>query len=201
MEAIGLVVGVAGLFSACLECLDLVDSARNYEHESEVLIAKLDIQRVRLQIWGDLVGLGSSQNAEDLELLGRQEFGVKRCLEGIRRTLTHSGDSDHEVRPCASGDRARRRLPGHYYCAAKPDRTAATWHLLVSRIRSGLVIAPCAARWPREMGYLRQATLQPLGRGHQRFCRWLARRCACDPASPQAPCRARYTESWGSRTS
>jgi hypothetical protein len=54
-EAIGVVLGVAGLFSACLDCLDLVDRARNYEHESEVLIAKLDIQRVRLQIWGSEV--------------------------------------------------------------------------------------------------------------------------------------------------
>lgn len=92
MEAIGLVIGVAGLFSACLECLDLVDSARNYEHESEVLIAKFDIQRARLQIWGDLVGLGPSQNPEDLQLLGHQEFGVKRCLQGICRALTHSSD-------------------------------------------------------------------------------------------------------------
>jgi hypothetical protein len=91
-EAIGVVLGVAGLFSACLDCLELVDSARNYEHESEVLVAKLDIQRVRLQIWGDLVGLTSEHSSDEPETLTRQEFGVKRCLEGIRRALTNSQD-------------------------------------------------------------------------------------------------------------
>jgi Ras family protein A len=95
MEAAGLavgVVGLAGLFSACVDCFHYIDAGRRYEYDSEILIAKFHIQHVRLYLWGYLVGLTGDIEQENLNILAQQEIGVKLCLGGIRTLLTNSND-------------------------------------------------------------------------------------------------------------
>jgi hypothetical protein len=95
MEAVGLAVGVAslaGLFSTCVECFNYIDLGRNYECDSEILFAKFHIQRVRLCLWGQLVGLTGSIEEENLRILAQQELGLILCLRGIQTLLTNSKD-------------------------------------------------------------------------------------------------------------
>jgi hypothetical protein len=95
MEAVGLAVGVAslaGLFSTCVECFNYIDLGRNYECDSEILFAKFHIQRVRLCLWGQLVGLAGGIEEENLKILAQQELGLTLCLRGIQTLLTNSKD-------------------------------------------------------------------------------------------------------------
>ena len=95
MEAAGLAVGavsLAGIFSACVDCFHYVQSGKNYEYDTEILMAKFHVQHVRLYLWGHLVGLTQETDSESHEMLAEQRFGVRRCLEGIRQALTMSSD-------------------------------------------------------------------------------------------------------------
>lgn len=54
--AIG-VVGLLGLYSTCIEMLDTLSAAARYGIDREVLQTKIGVEKVRLMIWGDAVGL------------------------------------------------------------------------------------------------------------------------------------------------
>jgi hypothetical protein len=95
MEAVGLAVGVAslaGLFSTCVECFNYIDLGRNYECDSEILFAGFHLQRARLCLWGQLVGLAGGIEEENLKILAQQELGLTLCLRGIQTLLTNSKD-------------------------------------------------------------------------------------------------------------
>ena len=114
-DVAGLVLGVAGLaglFSSCVDCFDHIDTARRYEHESEVLIAKFHIQHVRLYIWGTLVGITGKIEQENLNVLAQQQLGVKICLDGIKRVLTSSSDltAKYGLVEVEGGDESQPRL-------------------------------------------------------------------------------------------
>src|SRR5271168_3259224 len=69
MEPLGLAIGVAGLvplFSVCVQLFDIVDSGKAYGKDYEILIAKVEVERVRLFLWGESVGL-SGQDVNILE--------------------------------------------------------------------------------------------------------------------------------------
>jgi hypothetical protein len=60
MEPIGLALGsiaLAGLFSTCVDCFELVEGGRDYGRDSAILLTKLEIERTRFLIWGEAVGL------------------------------------------------------------------------------------------------------------------------------------------------
>ena len=89
MEAVWLGVGavaLAGLFSTCLECFDYVDTAKNFERDSEILVGKLLIQRTRLRRWGELLGLAEGSDPTNRDILTQDpntEAAVRLCLERI----------------------------------------------------------------------------------------------------------------------
>jgi hypothetical protein len=56
-EAISLVLGVTSMFSTCIDCFRLVNTARLTDEDLAILLVKLDLQKTRLWIWGDEVGL------------------------------------------------------------------------------------------------------------------------------------------------
>jgi hypothetical protein len=60
MEAIGLAVGTTSLFSTCIECFDLFRAATYYDEYVEILLVKLDLEKTRLLIWGNGVGIMKS---------------------------------------------------------------------------------------------------------------------------------------------
>jgi len=59
MEPLGIALGVSGLiplFKVCTQLFDLVDSSRTQGTDFEILSTMLEIERVRLCIWGQAVG-------------------------------------------------------------------------------------------------------------------------------------------------
>ena len=57
-EAAGLALGVVATWKTCVEVFDVVDGGRKYGMDYEVLRVKLEVERIRLLMWGNVVGLG-----------------------------------------------------------------------------------------------------------------------------------------------
>ena len=63
MEPIGLavgIVGLAGLFSSCLEAVQRFESWKDYGSEWKSVAAQFEAERILLERWGQAVGLQSS---------------------------------------------------------------------------------------------------------------------------------------------
>lgn len=89
MEAVSLAVGavaLAGLFSACVECFDLIEVSRNLGVDYEILIVKLSIEKRRLMIWGEAVGVLRPDQDRD-QFLDEPETHalIKRILVNIQK--------------------------------------------------------------------------------------------------------------------
>ncbi len=59
-DVAGLVLGVVTTWKTCVEVFDIIDSGRKYGMDYEVLRVKLEVERIRLLMWGNAVGLGSA---------------------------------------------------------------------------------------------------------------------------------------------
>jgi len=57
MEPVGFTVGVAGLFAVSLDVLDRISAAKTYGKDYQTLVTKVEIERLRLLLWGQAVGL------------------------------------------------------------------------------------------------------------------------------------------------
>ncbi|KAK2018744.1 hypothetical protein LZ32DRAFT_653516 [Colletotrichum eremochloae] len=75
------VLGLVGLYSTCIETLDALSSAARYGIDRELLQTKIEVERVRLMIWGDAVGLAHVQ------LLVGKEEPTEDELAGIDEAL------------------------------------------------------------------------------------------------------------------
>ncbi|KAL2865213.1 prion-inhibition and propagation-domain-containing protein [Aspergillus lucknowensis] len=51
------IVGLAALFDTCIETLDTISSAARYGVNRQILQTKIEVERVRLMVWGDAVGI------------------------------------------------------------------------------------------------------------------------------------------------
>ncbi|EPE27926.1 UBC-like protein [Glarea lozoyensis ATCC 20868] len=98
-EVAGLVVGavgVLGIFSACIECFDIVDAGRNYSKELEQLSALLALERLRFCIWGQTVGLAPRHDGTSApydKILDRPDIRpvVEQTLYNIKSLLDDAG--------------------------------------------------------------------------------------------------------------
>jgi hypothetical protein len=60
MEPISFAIGViplAALFNNCVEAFDYIQSSKSFGRDYQLLQVKLDVEKTRLLIWGDEVGL------------------------------------------------------------------------------------------------------------------------------------------------
>ena len=69
-------VSVAALFTTCVDCFNIVVSAREIDRDYELLCTELSLQKLRLFLWGESVGLASRESGsaiclEDVVGLGR----------------------------------------------------------------------------------------------------------------------------------
>lgn len=63
MEAIGIslsTIALTSLLSTCIECFEYIDTAKTCERDLACLATRFTIEKVRLQVWGDSVGLKGS---------------------------------------------------------------------------------------------------------------------------------------------
>jgi hypothetical protein len=93
MEISGLVLGIAGLaglFTACVDCFALIQSGRTHGRDYEILLTKLDVEKTRLLQWGDGVGLLSSdpQSRNRFLELDHTRPTIERVLHCIAMLLT-----------------------------------------------------------------------------------------------------------------
>ena len=65
------IVGLAGLFSSCLEAIDRAKDYKSFETDSQALDAQFEADRLRFERWGDSVGLspGGQLSTEHHKLL------------------------------------------------------------------------------------------------------------------------------------
>lgn len=86
-------VALASLFSLCVQCFDLIDVASNLGIDYEILLVKLSIEKRRLMIWGEAVGILRPDEDRDL-LLDDPDTRVlvKRILENVQK-LFHDADA------------------------------------------------------------------------------------------------------------
>jgi len=90
LEIPGFLIGVAGLFSSCVDAFAYFKLAQRAGKEIEVGLLKLDIEKTRLLIWADNVGM-FSVNPPNLRLLDEHVAElVERILSQIKSLLTDS---------------------------------------------------------------------------------------------------------------
>ncbi|KAL1688117.1 prion-inhibition and propagation-domain-containing protein [Schizophyllum commune] len=68
MEVAGLVIGatsILALWETCVQVFDIVVSGQHYGMDSEIARVKLEVERVRLLMWGEAVGLSSVRLPEE----------------------------------------------------------------------------------------------------------------------------------------
>ncbi|KAL6858187.1 hypothetical protein ACO1O0_005643 [Amphichorda felina] len=57
LEIVGLAFGVAGLYSSCIDAAERVQAYNSFKSDSQVLDAQFNAERLRLEIWGERIGL------------------------------------------------------------------------------------------------------------------------------------------------
>ncbi|KAF7172147.1 hypothetical protein CNMCM5623_004401 [Aspergillus felis] len=63
------VIGLASLFSTCIETLDILSSAARYGINREILQTRIEVERLRLRVWGESVGLAEiNPDSEESEI-------------------------------------------------------------------------------------------------------------------------------------
>jgi len=70
MDPAGFAIGVVGLFSifsTCMQCFEYVQCGKGFGKDYESAILKLDVSRLRLARWAELVGLHDPSRARELQ--------------------------------------------------------------------------------------------------------------------------------------
>ncbi|CZR59494.1 uncharacterized protein PAC_09386 [Phialocephala subalpina] len=138
-EAVGLALGVAALYSACVDVFDVVVSAKDCSKEHEELSALLGLQRLRFEFWGESVGLPSGRFDHEPTIpynthldLPQVRPDVERALENIRQLLDSVAaiDGKYGVTPGMVSDEGLTTLRGTRIFQKSFER-------LKSRVRKG----------------------------------------------------------------
>ncbi|KFY47226.1 hypothetical protein V494_00090 [Pseudogymnoascus sp. VKM F-4513 (FW-928)] len=97
--AIG-VVGLAGLYSTCIGTLDALSSAARYGINREILQTKIEVERIRLMVWGESVGLSEidfqrpdkNTNEDDLAVLDEslQRTALRTAVAGLLTCIANT---------------------------------------------------------------------------------------------------------------
>jgi hypothetical protein len=106
-------VSVASLFTACIDCFNIVIKAREFGQDYEILCADLALQRLRFCLWGESVGL-ASRDASRLPVRnpGLDDPGIQptvtQTLQAIQWLLTQTDASRDRFALPSRGSSTRR---------------------------------------------------------------------------------------------
>lgn len=90
MEAVGLAVGVAGLFSACIDLVERIDAYKDFGIESRSMMSRFEADKIRFKRWGSNVGFhdGKYEGTHDPQLHNSElEVVIKHILNSTLETL------------------------------------------------------------------------------------------------------------------
>lgn len=124
------IIGLAGLFSTCLEAVDKVQSYRSFATDSSALDTQFNAAKVRLEKWGSSVGfshgkpLDKHHPALDDEQVNRSAYEIFNLIKTIctssdarksRPVRVGTGDGIQGLHPSlatagAPGESKRRKL-------------------------------------------------------------------------------------------
>lgn len=90
LEVPAFLIGVAGLFSSCVDAFGYFKLAQRASRDAEIVLLKLDIEKARLMVWGENVGIFSAINVDRQLLDSRVVELVQRILCQIQSLLTDS---------------------------------------------------------------------------------------------------------------
>jgi len=90
LEIPAFVIGVAGVFTACIDAFGYFKLYQNATRDIEVVLLKLDIEKARLLIWGENVGILSPNRRYPQLLDERVAELIDKILTKIRELLTDS---------------------------------------------------------------------------------------------------------------
>ena len=83
MEPVGFaigVVGLAGLFSTCMECFDYIQLGRAFGSDYGKCLLRLDAAKVRFSRWGEATGIVPTTQAAGQLQLSDQEYRLAESL-------------------------------------------------------------------------------------------------------------------------
>ena len=98
VEPISLTIGIASLFSTCIECFEYFKAAQSLGDDLKILLVKLDIEKTRLLIWGNAVGIlrvDDSERAPDLRDPAKVAV-ITKCLELIKALFSDTEKLEKE---------------------------------------------------------------------------------------------------------
>jgi hypothetical protein len=161
MEVLGVSIGAVSLvtlFKTCLELFETFENGKNLGKDYEILSTKVGIERVRLALWGDSVGLtelapdqkkGSGQDDRgDPRLVDpRMVRAVSDILNCMRRLFEDSGSLTRRYGLQASTTTGVITVSsGENAVATTFHKTYVRLHASASRIQRGSTLV-AAARW------------------------------------------------------
>ena len=87
-------MGVITAWQTCVQVFEIIDSGKKYGMDYEVLRVKLEVERIRLLVWGEAVGLNEAEQGKPSPdtRLNREELRIVvfRLLGCIQHVLEHS---------------------------------------------------------------------------------------------------------------
>lgn len=84
MEPAGLAIGIAGIFSTCLDVIERVDSYRDFGVESRAIIAQFEADKLLFQQWGKYVGIDGVTLRDD----HHKSFRDTAILSAVQKILS-----------------------------------------------------------------------------------------------------------------
>jgi hypothetical protein len=96
MEVVGLslsAIALASLFKTCVECFEYYEATRDAEEDLKTILVRLDLEKTRLLIWGDQVGILKTIEQGRNRYLDQFDERLQPVFKDLRRLLTKSDGS------------------------------------------------------------------------------------------------------------
>lgn len=78
VEPISLSIGIAALFTTCIQCFEYFKAATTLRKDFGILLLTPELEEERLLILGEVIGIGSKDWSEDLTLRAKVSVKILR---------------------------------------------------------------------------------------------------------------------------
>ncbi|KAI5839405.1 hypothetical protein DFP73DRAFT_211586 [Morchella snyderi] len=89
---VGTVIGLAGLYSVCLQAMEQINDGRNFAKDSQTSYTLFEVERWLLRVWGKKVGIEKESDFHRFLKPGSPEYPVIRGILRSLESILSSGD-------------------------------------------------------------------------------------------------------------